>query len=94
MTKWQKFKFRAYIYFRYDLPESLRNIRRRIWNAGIKLFWHRFFIRKDEFHPSLNTDIEAMIVMDKKRLEKYRNDIAERRWIAHNRELAEEDKEN
>ena len=93
MVKWKQFKFRTYVYFCYELPESLRNIRRRIWNAGIKLFWHRLFIRKDEFHPSLNMDIEAMMVMDQKKLERYRNDIARRRWIAHKRDLAREDKE-
>lgn len=36
-------------------------------------------------------DIEAIMVMGKKRLEKYRNDIARRRWIAHKRDLAKED---
>jgi len=91
MTKWEKFKFRTYVYFRYKFPESLRNVRRRIWNAGIKLFWHRLFVRKNEFHSSLDMDIEAIMVMGKKRLEKYRNDIARRRWIAHKRDLAKED---
>ena len=39
----------------------------------------------------MDMDIEAMMVMGKKRLEKYRNDIARRRWIAHKRDFARED---
>jgi len=37
-------------------------------------------------------DLDAMIVMDKKEFEKYDNDLAKRRWLAHNRDLAEEDR--
>ena len=94
MTKWEKFKFRTYVYFRYELPENLRNIRRRIWNAGIKLFWRRFFIRKDEFHSSLDLDLEALMVMDGNKRHRYYLDLAKRRSIADKRDLASEDEKN
>ena len=91
MTKWEKFKHELYWYFRYNFREDLRNIRRKIWNKRIKFWWYQLFIRKDEFHPSLNLDFEAILVMDQNELEKYRNDISRRRSIAHNRDLAKED---
>ena len=92
MTKWEKFKHYSYLYFRYDFVESLRNIRRRVWNKRLKLWWYQLFIRKNEFHPSLNTDIEAMLVMNDEELEIYRNDLYRRRVIAHNRDIAEEER--
>ncbi len=86
--KWQKFKLELYVFIRYDFPDSLRNMRRRIWNKRIKLWWHRLFVRRNEFHPSLNMDVEAMMVMDEEELERYCEDLAIRRAIAHNRDLA------
>lgn len=91
MTKWQKYKWFLYLYFCYDLPEKIRNIRRRFWNAGIKLWWYRLFIRKGEFHKSLDLDIDAMIVMDDEKLQKYCDDVVRRRLISHERDLAEQD---
>ena len=91
MTEWQKFKHEMHLYFRYDFREDLRNIRRRIWNKRIKLWWYQLFVRKNEFHPSLNADTEAMMVMDEKELGKYYEDLGKRRAIAHNRDLARED---
>lgn len=85
MTKWKKFWHYRYLYFRYGLVNGLRNIRRKIWNKRIKLAWYRLFVRKDEFHPSLNLDTEAMVVMNDDELRAYRADIMRRRTIAHNR---------
>ena len=90
MTEWQKFKHEMRLYFRYEFMEDLRNIRRRIWNKRIKLWWHCLFIRKNEFHSSLNTDAEAMIVMDENEIERYYDDLGRRRAIAHRRSLAKE----
>lgn len=69
----------------------MRNIRRKIWNAGIKLWWSRLFIRKDEFHKSLDLDIDTMMVMDDEEFQKYSDDILRRRWIVHERDLAGQD---
>lgn len=88
MTKWQKFKFRLYVFFRFDLPETLRNARRRIWNKRIRLLWFKFFVKgRSEFHHSLSMDTEAMMVMDNREKQKYLEDLLSRRNKAHNRSL-------
>lgn len=91
MNKWQKFRHYASLYFRFELLEGLKNIRRRIWNKRLKLWWYQFFVRKNEFHPSLRIDLEAVMVMDPKELERYYYDLIRRRAIAHSRALAKED---
>ncbi|MEK7658486.1 MAG: hypothetical protein AAB352_01305 [Patescibacteria group bacterium] len=92
MTKWEKFKHSLYL-FRCDFLDGTRNLRRKIWNKRIKLWWHKLFIRKDEFHLSLNMDAEAMMVMNKEELKRYFDDLRRRRRIAHNRDLAKENSE-
>jgi hypothetical protein len=91
MPKWKRYLWFFYLYFRYDFPEILRNVRRTIWNKRIKLWWYRLFLRKSEFDKSLDTDLDALMVMNKKEQEAYFKDIFERRLKAHNRDLAEED---
>ena len=59
----------------------------RIWNAGLLLWWYRLWIRKDEFHRSLDMDLLAMLAMNKKRKEWYLEDLSRRRRIAHERDL-------
>lgn len=92
MTRWQKFWVRFFLYLRYEFEEDLRNIWRRIWNKRLKLWWYRLFIRKNEFHPSLSTDLEAMLVMNENELSRYYEDLGRRRFIAHRRALAREDR--
>ena len=87
MTKWQKFWFFLYLRVRYGLPESIRNIRRRIWNKRLKLWWYRLFVRKDEFHHSLQMDLDALLVMDDDEKQAYLSDLQRRRTIAHRRSL-------
>jgi hypothetical protein len=84
VTEWEK----ICLYFRYELPESLRNIRRRIWNKRLKLWWYQLYVRRDEFHPSLETDDQAIMVMDHRERRKYHQNLGQRRSIAHNRSLA------
>lgn len=48
-----------------------------------KLFWNRLWIRKDEFHPSLDIDPIASSYMTKEERELYYKDIVRRREIAH-----------
>lgn len=64
-------------------------IKRRIWNKHILLWWHRLWIRKDEFHCSLNMDTEAMLEMNGVETEKYLTDLLRRRMIAHRQDLVE-----
>jgi hypothetical protein len=70
-----------------SLSEKLADLRRMIWNKRLLLWWYRLFIRRDEFHKSLNSDSEAMLVMDSSELRKYFEDLYRRRKIAHQREL-------
>jgi hypothetical protein len=74
------------------MREWLTNIRRRLWNKRLKLWWYRLYVRQDEFHCSLNTDVEAMFVMDSEEIQRYFKDIQRRRTIAHRRDLHREDK--
>lgn len=94
MTKWQKFWHDAYLYLWHDFWEKLGNIRRRIWNKRIKLWWYRLWIRKDELHSSLDIDNQALAVMNKEERERYVDDITRRREIARKRALAREDFES
>lgn len=70
----------------------LISAKRRLWNKRIKLWWCRLWIRKNEFHKSLNMDIEAMIVMNDKEQAAYINDLLRRRETAHQRDLREPSK--
>lgn len=65
-------------------------IKTRIWGGGIKLFWYRLWIRKDESHRSLDTDIDALLGMNEKQKEAYYKDLGERRRIAHEMDFEDE----
>lgn len=54
-----------------------------------RLIWHKLWIRKDEFHHSLDMDVRAMLVMNDMDKNKYLNDLMRRRNIAHKRDLGE-----
>lgn len=66
----------------------LKNIKYKIWNKRILLLWYKLWIRKNEFHSSLDIDIFAMSVMNKKEQAAYLLDISKRRQIAHDRDFA------
>ncbi|MEA1936606.1 MAG: hypothetical protein U9N04_00660 [Patescibacteria group bacterium] len=68
------------------LDVNPEKIKRRIWNRYILLFWHRLYIRKDEFHPSLDIDMSAMLEMNEKEKEEYLTDLVRRRKVAHRRD--------
>jgi hypothetical protein len=71
---------------------KITDIRRRIWNAGIKLWWYRLYIRKDPDHKSLYMDLEAMLAMSQEEVENYQEDLCARREIAERRENEEFEK--
>ena len=52
-----------------------------------RLFWHRLWIRKDEFHSSLSYDADAWLDMNEKERDFYSKDLIKRRIIAHERDL-------
>ena len=58
-----------------------------IWNRGVKLQWDRLYIRRDEFHNSLNMDVLAMIDMSPEERDVYWEDLIKRRQIAHKRDF-------
>lgn len=62
------------------------NIFKRTY-AKIILWWHRFFLRTDEFHKSLDMSgfiLGQMCSCERKR---YCNDLAKRRDKAHNKTI-------
>lgn len=48
-----------------------------------ELFWQRLWVRSDEFHPSLNINIRAVVYMNKEEEGKYFANLFIRRNIAH-----------
>ena len=55
------------------------------WRIRLKLWWSRLFIRSDEFHKSLSTDIHIMRYMCDCEKGRYCDDIGARRLEAHRR---------
>ncbi len=68
----------------YWLCLHIRPHRLRIW-------WHRLWIREDEFHPSLCADFRAMWQMNSQQLRSYGDDLARRRDMAHEKDLKQGD---
>ena len=54
----------------------------------IRYWWQRLWVRKDEFHSSLNMDVVAMHNMTEAERTTYQWDLIRRRNIAHERDLA------
>lgn len=65
----------------------LVRIKRKLWNKRLLLWWYRAWIRKNEFHRSLNIDQIAMSVMDTEERKKYLKDLSDRREKAHQNSL-------
>jgi len=79
-------------YLDWILLQKIRNTKYRIWNKHILLWWYKSWIRKNEFHHSLNIDVFAMLVMNKKESKKYLDGLMHRRHIAHVRDLERMDR--
>lgn len=63
--------------------------KRFVWNRGIKLQWNRLWVRKDEFHSSLDMDVDAILGISQKQRDMYIEDLCKRRQIAHEKDLME-----
>lgn len=74
-------------YFWQCCKEALSKIWWKVWNARLLLWWHRLWIREDEFDRSLEWDDKAYIVMSREKRGWYDRDLAIRRQIAHQREM-------
>jgi len=65
----------------------------RIFNYFVNkliLFWDRLWIRKNEFHKSLDFNADLYLKLSPKEREKYDRDLTKRRYIAHERDLLTE----
>ncbi len=81
----------AFYWVSTRLKLDLSQIKRIVWNKYLFLWWCCLWIRKNEFHYSLNMDAMAMIEMDKKEMKKYLVSLDYRRKIAHERALEAKD---
>lgn len=67
----------------------------RIWNKRVpfyiklRLWWQRLWIRRDEFHSSLDTDPQLLQHMCSCEQNKYCEDLVHRRETAHQRDRIE-----
>ena len=53
-------------------------------HVRLRLWWHRLWIREDEFHASLDMDADAMRYMNTEQVHAYTQDLMKRRQAAHN----------
>jgi len=72
----------------YEVKSFFVEIKRSIWNKHLLLWWYRLWIRRDEFHKSLDVDPAAMMGMNEKKGYRYIKALIRRRNVAHERDLA------
>ncbi len=53
----------------------------------LRVWWARLWIRKEEFHASLDFDSQYACSLSREQIEAYRRDLARRRYVAHERTL-------
>jgi len=75
------------IFLKIEIQEFFEKCVWFFWHAGIKLFWYRLWIRKDELHVSLNYDDRITEFMSEEQDKKYREESMRRKNIAHERDL-------
>ncbi|MDO8669668.1 MAG: hypothetical protein Q7K65_05235 [Candidatus Buchananbacteria bacterium] len=75
------------LYLYMEFKSFPGKVKRFIWNRGLKLWWYRLWIRKDEFHKSLDMDKNALLDMNPKQREAYIKDLTIRRQKAHDRDI-------
>jgi len=64
-----------------------QEIKRFFLRQPFKLFWNRLWIRKDEFHKSLDFNPKAYSNMTTQEKREYNIDLGRRRTIAHKRDF-------
>ncbi len=52
-----------------------------------RIVWHKLWVRRDEFHPSLDMDVAAMLNMNHTDKRNYLDNLTLRRRMAHDRDL-------
>ena len=71
----------------YETKQRFIHVIKYMWFVEIKNKWNKLYIRKDEFHNSLDLDIEVMKCMNKEERDKYIIGLIKRRNIAHEHEI-------
>jgi hypothetical protein len=72
-------------------PDIFHKIDRFLCNKlpdHLSVRWARLWVRRDEFHPSLNPHINYVVKLPARERELYWRDLLARREIAHKRDLA------
>ena len=60
----------------------------RRFPVRFRVLWSGLWIRGDEFHPSLDIQVDHVRRLSYEEVEKYWRDLNNRRQIAHKRDLA------
>jgi len=55
--------------------------------AKIRHSWYKSYIRKDEFHKSLDIDIDLLVNLNKDEKKRYMKNLVKRRNIAYNKNI-------
>lgn len=84
MTRKELFKIRIQL-----LKDNIRFMLNRLWYVHIRQWWYELWIRKDEFHQSLDMDFMVLAHMNEGERNKYAEAIVRRRNIAHEKSLGE-----
>lgn len=53
------------------------------FRSRIKLLWYRLWIRSNQFHKSLDTDLDILLTTNDEQREKYSEELSKRRKLAH-----------
>lgn len=53
----------------------------------LRLWWSRLWVRKDEFHWTLDLDMDIYINLSEEKRKWYMSDLVRRRKIAHERDM-------
>ncbi len=88
----RKFIKRIRVFFiihdvKYYIFHPLRFMYQTRFCSKIRVWWNFFWIRKNEFHSSLDMDGVAMLKMSDKERKKYLSELTRRRQLAHESSL-------
>lgn len=70
-----------------DVIVSWVRYQARMFKHRPRMLWNRAFVRKNEFHNSLDMDVRSMYDMNTEDRQRYIADLIRRRNIAHERDI-------
>lgn len=74
--------------FPFRVWDSLDRWLCRSLPGAFQVRWAKLWIRRDEFHPSLDPHADYYMNLNQEKRDAYWNDLARRRETAHKRDLA------